>query len=119
MNKKALLDCGIDYYAGVRRFMKDTALYESMLAEFLNDQSFAQSAQALEEGNYKQLFEQSHALKGISGTLDMPRLYSASSQLTEYLRNNQSPDKGQAVIMFEAVRIAYECVKRGIEQAMA
>ena len=118
MNADALKEYGVDYCAGVRRFLDDSELYEEMLGEFLSDGSFMRLEQAVEAGEYLAAFEQAHALKGVSGNLDMTALYRTSSVLTEYLRYNDAPDAEKLRELFESTKTAYERVVEGIRSEM-
>lgn len=117
MDRRVLEENGIDYAAGVRRFLEDRELYEEMLTAFLSDDSFAKASGAFEKKDYPALFEQTHALKGASGNLDMPQLYRASCELTELLRHNSAPEAGRVSELFEKMRAAYIRVINGIRAA--
>ena len=107
MDRTILDENGIDYTAGLRRFMEDRELYEEMLTAFLSDDSFSKALAAFDRKDYAALFEQAHALKGASGNLDMPQLYRAASELTEFLRRNREPDPAQAAALFKKMQSAY------------
>lgn len=117
MNREILEKSGIDYTAGVKRFMDDSELYERVLTAFLSDDSFSNASQAFSRGDNKALFEQTHALKGVCGNLDMTALYRASGELAEYLRHNESPDKAVVGALFERLRSAYCQAADGIRAA--
>lgn len=119
MNRKILEENGVDYAAGVRRFMEDRELYEEMLTAFLSDGCCSKAAEAFDKRDYTALFEQAHTLKGASGNLDMPQLYCASSELTEFLRHNSAPDEYKLSELFDKVRAEYARVVNGIRAACA
>ncbi len=100
----------IDCEAGVKRFLGDRLLYEEMLSSFLMDESFPRSDEAFERNDYAALFEQSHALKGVAGNLDMPKLYRAASEMAEYLRHCDAPDQNEVSTLFAKMRSAYQQV---------
>ncbi len=117
MNRTILEENGIDYAAGLRRFMEDQALYEEMLTAFLSDDSFSKAREAFRRGDYKALFEQAHALKGASGNLDMRELYCASGELTEFLRRSPNPEAAQASALFDGMQSAYNRTTHAIRAA--
>lgn len=117
MNKADLLNSGIDYEAGVKRFMNDHELYEGMLTAFLFDDTFSKVSEAYKAHDYVALFAQSHTLKGVSGNLDMTVLYHMASELTEYLRNNGAPEESVVTALFDKLQSAYYQVTGGIRSA--
>lgn len=117
MNKEILKAHGVDYDAGVRRFMGDEPLYEEMLIAFLADECAANAESALKKQDYKALFEQVHALKGVAGNLDMTELYRAASELTNVLRKEELPGSDAIAAMCETMLAAYRRVMAGIQAA--
>lgn len=117
MNREILEESGIDYAAGLRRFLEDQDLYEKMLTAFLSDDSFSKASDAFRDRDYAALFEQTHALKGVSGNLDMPELYHGSGELTEYLRHNNTPEENTVSVLFDKISKAYQRVIAGIHAA--
>lgn len=108
---------GIDYQAGVKRFMDDSRFYEHMLNEFLKDDNLEKAAEAFALRDYRQLFERAHALKGVSGTLDMTELFHSAGMLTEYLRGGAVPDEQKVAAMYAAMQAAYRKAAAGITAA--
>ncbi len=117
MKKDILNQNGINYDAGVHRLMGDSAMYEEMLAEFLKDDCYNNINSAYDAKDYKALFEQTYALKGVAGSLDMTMLFKAVGELTESVRNYNDPDKDKLPAQMEAVRAAYKQVVQGIIDA--
>ena len=117
MDRTILEENGIDYTAGLRRFMEDRELYEEMLTAFLSDDSFSKALEAFGREDYTALFEQAHALKGASGNLDMPQLYRASSELTEFLRHCREPEAAQVTALFDKMQSAYRQVIHAVRTA--
>jgi HPt (histidine-containing phosphotransfer) domain-containing protein len=116
MDKVALKQYGINYDAGVARFMGDAPMYEELLREFPADMPLSGLRQAFEENDYEALFQISHAMKGVTGNLDMDRLFPATSALTEYLRGTKTPDPGQVAALYEKVCTEYDRVCEGIRK---
>lgn len=107
----------INYDMGVQRFLQDNTLYEEMLTSFLSDDCYKKAYESYKAHDMKVLFEQTHALKGVAGNLDMTTLYHTSSDLTEYLRHNENPDFKRVDTLFFAMEIAYQRVIEGITKA--
>lgn len=118
MDRKILEESGIDYSAGIRRFMGDVELYEELLTAFLADDCFSKIKQAFDGMDYKMLLEQAHSMKGASSNLDMSELYRASSELTEYLRNGEEPEASSVALLFDRTQSAYTQVVCGIKAAI-
>lgn len=77
---------GIDYEAGLRRFVGNVALYEKYLYRFPQEQEYFKMCQAMQEKDYTEAFKQAHALKGVTATLGLTELYREVSELVEALR---------------------------------
>ena len=116
MNKNILHASGNDYESGVRRFLDDAQLYEEMLLEFVDDNSFIGLKEAYNEKDCKKIFQKSHALKGVVGNLDMTDLYQATYELTELLRPGDV-DLSSVAPLYQKVEIAYQKVIDGIKKA--
>lgn len=90
MDENMLRAAGIDYDAALARFVGKRAIYEKYLAKFLEDEHARDAALAYEKGDLNEMLEQTHALKGVAGTLGMTRLYEVSSEIVRALRNNET-----------------------------
>lgn len=89
MNERILRSAGIDYDGALARFVGKCAIYEKYLAKFLEDEHAKDAAAAFEKGDYSEMLEQTHALKGVAGTLGMTALYEVSSDIVKDLRENK------------------------------
>lgn len=117
MKRDTLIAYGIDYDAGVRRFMGDSALYEEMLSVFLDDDTLDAAEAAFARGDYKAVFDAAHAMKGAAGNLDMTALYAGARRLTEYLRGNAAPVAAEVGAMLDGMRTEQQRVAAGIKAA--
>lgn len=117
MNTEILQRAGIDYKAGLNRFLDDKELYESVLTAFLTDTCLDRAQQAMDSGDRAELFASIHAVKGSSGNADMTRLYFASSELVACLRQKDETDEDIAEL-FGKFRDAYLCARNGIRDAL-
>ena len=95
MNESVLRQAGIDYDAAVARFVGKQAIYEKYLTKFLDDTHATDAAVAYEAKDYEEMLEQTHALKGVAGTLGMTDLYEVSAQIVNDLRSDKYDALGE------------------------
>ena len=117
MDSEVLKNAGIDFERGVARFLGDRRLYESILVNFLSDNTFAQAKEALKNENYINLYECVHMLKGVAGNTDMTKLYCSTGALCDYLRKRDNIDSYMIIPLFREVEEAYYSVILGIVTA--
>ncbi|MDD3337018.1 MAG: Hpt domain-containing protein [Eubacteriales bacterium] len=117
MNIAVLKKAGIDYEAGLRRFLDDSDLYETVLTAFLQDQSLEKAEVAYAAGDNDALFEIAHELKGSCGNTDMTVVYKAACELTEKLRHNRAISKSELADTYQAFKSAYLAARNGIALA--
>lgn len=117
MNQEILVASGINYASGVARFLGDSQLYERLLIAFEKDHSFTQAKAAFEQHDYETLLQCVHALKGVTGNMDMTELYRISGALTELLRTNEHPSEKAVCTAFSDLERAYVTVMSGIAAA--
>ena len=117
-NVELLRQAGVDYPAGVARFMGDTALYETVLSAFLRDKTLETAQSAYRSGDQKALFDCAHEVKGSSGNTDMTALYAASCALVELLRGGGPADGGAVGVAFDRFQAAYTAARRGVRSAL-
>lgn len=117
MNIKYLTDAGIDYKAGVERFLDDPELYEAILNAFLNDDLLSRAEAAYESGDRNALRLVIHEAKGSSGNAGFLNIYAAASELSALLRGgNYTDDELRAGFRrFESV---YSTVYSGVSAAL-
>lgn len=89
MDKQKLLEAGIDFEGAIARFAGNEALYEKYLKRFETDTHCADAMKALEEKNYDEVLAQTHAMKGMVGTLGMNHLFEACQKVVDAVRANQ------------------------------
>ena len=112
MNAARLRAAGIDYDAGVKRFLGDTDLYELVLQTFLQDTTLERAEAAFSDKQRDALFACVHELKGSSGNADMTVLYHATCALVELLRAGASTDE-EIAESFQQFQTAYLSAKAG------
>ena len=106
-------------YEDVLGRLQNDALIRKFTLKFLEDQSYLQLKQALENKNYEDAFRSAHTLKGVSQNLSFDRLYEVSNELTELLRDRTGEQPGISEAM-EKVTEVYEMmieeIKKGLLQ---
>lgn len=88
MDQEKLMELGINYDAGLRRFAGKASIYEKYLKQFIEDPNFSKLKDEMQKEAYEEAFKTAHALKGVIGTLSIERLFSIVSELVEALRGN-------------------------------
>ena len=56
----------------------------------MDDSNFLQLEKEMQDGAYADAFETAHALKGVTGTLSIEKLYDIFCELVEALRGNDT-----------------------------
>ena len=117
MNADVLKASGIDYDAGLARFVNDQELYETVLQAFLHEDCLQRAETAYAANDNQALFKVAHEVKGCSGNADMKRLYVASCRLVELVRHMEGSQEeiDQAYTVFVK---AYNEAVEGIRKAM-
>lgn len=86
MDKETLILANVDYENGKNRFAGNEALYHKYLLKFKEDKHFANAKKAYQTGDYEQLLKETHALKGVAGTLGLLDIYHASADIVTAIR---------------------------------
>lgn len=86
MQKKVLLEAGINVDDALRRLMNNETLLVRVLLRFTNDTNFAALQKAVAEDRVQDAFVAAHTLKGVAGNLSIEPVYLLSSDITEALR---------------------------------
>lgn len=88
-------------------------LVEKFAVKFLNDSSFQDLENGLNEKDMEKAFRAAHTLKGICLNLGFKELYEVSAALTEKLRGRES---GEYESDFSAVK---ECYQKSVDAIRA
>ena len=99
-------------YEEVLGRLQSEALIRRFTLKFLEDQSYLQLKQALENKNYEDAFRSAHTLKGVCQNLSFDRLYEVSNELTELLRDRTGEKPG----IPEPIEKVTEVYERMIEE---
>lgn len=79
-------------YQDAKIRLRSDRLIDKFLKKFLDDPSFSQFMQAVDEQNAKDAFMALHTLKGICQNLGMGALYECSNELCELFRSGWSDE---------------------------
>lgn len=93
---------------GLSRCMNNEAFYLRLVNMALGDASFDRLEKAVESGNISDIFEASHALKGMLGNLALSPIVDAVSEMTELARGGAEADYAA---LWEKVRADRELLK--------
>lgn len=86
MDKEQLIRANVDYENGKNRFAGNEALYEKYLLKFKDDPHFDGAIEAFLAKDYEKLLKETHALKGVAGTLGIVTVYQVSSDIVSAIR---------------------------------
>ncbi|MBR1863261.1 MAG: histidine kinase [Ruminococcus sp.] len=78
--------CGVGYSDGVKKFMDEAELYEKLLVDFLTDNTFEESRADMAAGDLGAAQKAVHAMKSVTGTLCMYKLYRYCARVVDELR---------------------------------
>ena len=105
-------------YKDVLGRLQSEALIRRFTLKFLEDQSYLQLKQALENKNFEDAFRGAHTLKGVCQNLSFDRLYEVSNELTELLRDRTGAQPGISKAM-EKVTEVYERMIEEIKKGLS
>lgn len=115
MNREKIVAAGIDYDMGLRRFAGKVELYEKYLLQFLQEPNFEQLRSEMNAEEYENAFRTAHALKGVTGTLSLDKLYKALCELVEALRAGKGEE---AKVLMVTADKEYEDTVKILRDAM-
>lgn len=101
-----------DYDDVMRRLGSET-LVRKFVLKFLDDTSFRELKEGLENQDAELAFRSAHTLKGVCMNLGFTKLFEVSSALTEELRDREI--KENSIEMFEAVEREYNRIIEAIK----
>lgn len=103
---------GADYNDVMNRLGSE-ALVKRFAVKFLQDRSYQELAEAMQEQDAERAFRAVHTLKGVCANLGFKKLQEVSSELTEKLRGRELEESEP---LYEAVKIQYDRVIGAITQ---
>ena len=114
--KRRLSMAGIQTDEALEWLMGSEALLERLLKKFLEDPSFQELSDALEEGRQTEAFRAAHTLKGVCGNLSMSTLGELVSRQVELLRDGK--DWSGARALQPEIAEAYQQLREVICQTL-
>ena len=105
MNLKECYEAMDSDYDDVMRRLGSETLVRKFVLKFLDDTSFRELKEGLENQDAELAFRSAHTLKGVCMNLGFTKLFEVSSALTEELRDKEI--KENSTEMFEAVEREY------------
>ena len=112
MTIESLKNFGANVEAGVTRCMNNESFYLKMVQKILEDTSFERLKNEVADGMDTEAFETAHALKGVTGNLELTPVYDMVCQITELLRGGLDPaDKSELVSLVDGVILKMEELK--------
>ncbi|AVQ18445.1 Hpt domain-containing protein [Fusobacterium mortiferum] len=83
---KNVIDIDID--GSLARFGNMESFYIKFLKKFIDDKSFINLKEALENNNIDKIGEEAHTLKGVAGNLGLNKVYQYSVELMRLAKEN-------------------------------
>ncbi len=118
IKKDILLEAGIDYEAGLTRFMNDEELYCTVLTAFIEEDACERATAAYKVKNMRGLLEAAHDAKGICGNVGLNGAYEKASALVLLLRGNIYTDD-ELTQSFSDFARAYGDAQNAIKAALS
>lgn len=78
---------------------------ERFSMKFLNDQSYSQLMDAIDQGDFENAFRAAHTLKGVCANLGFTKLQEIAAELTEAMRGGTKPENTELI---EQTKAEYE-----------
>ena len=89
---RKLTDYGVDMNTTLDRFLDDKEFYIECIEAFLEETTFDDLENAIEEKDYTQAFAHAHNLKGVLSNLGLKPILEPTSILVEKLRDQEYDD---------------------------
>lgn len=107
---------GADFDGAVKRMCGKESMLAKFAKKFPADPTYQGLVSAFESGDIPSAFRMAHTLKGLCLNLGLDKLQKSSSELTEALRNTESPAPNAAEL-YEIVKRDYEATINAINSA--
>ncbi len=112
MDRDALTECGISYDEGVEKFLGEQELYDELLVNFLTDNTFEEAKSYVDSDDYEGVLRAIHAMKSVTGTLCMNKLYRKCCQVVDAVRAKEFDRMKSA---FDEAYGMYKAIFKAIE----
>lgn len=90
--RKQMEENGADVETALKRFLGKEELYIKFIKKFRDNNNLESLHENYENGNYEEVFENAHSLKGVAGNLGLDPIYDVSSKMCDLLRGKQSAE---------------------------
>lgn len=101
-------------FAQVEQRLPSVSLVKRFITKFLDDSSFHELCQAIQEGQRDRAFRAAHTLRGVCANLGFDRLGTSAGQLTELLRPESDGIPDGAAVILNTVKHDYELTVNAI-----
>ena len=98
---------GGDYDQARKRLFSDQAV-ERFITKFLDDRSYSQLCQAMQNGQRKEAFLAAQTLESVSANLSFGKLFTSTRQLAKLLRSEADTISQEAALVMETVKEDYQ-----------
>ena len=95
-------------FTQVEKRLPSVNLVERFITKFLEDGSFSDLCQAVQDEQQDEAFRAAHTLKGVSANLGFDRLCGSAGRLTELLRPETDRIPEGCALLLEEVKQDYE-----------
>ncbi len=117
MKREVLQNAGIDYQAGLERFLDDEELYQAVLEVFADDDVVARARIAYDKRDPKALLSAVHEAKGASGNAGMSRVYQITAALVSLLRTESYTEDALSA-HYREFETAYLSAQAAVREAL-
>lgn len=94
-------------FSQVEQRLRSVSLIRRFITKFLDDSSFSELCQAMQEEQRDKAFRAAHTLKGVCANLGFDRLGASAGQLTELLRPERDGIPEGAALLWNTVKDDY------------
>lgn len=112
MDRDILTKSGVEYDEGIEKFLGEKELYDELLVNFLTDNTFDEAKSCVEREDYEGVLRTIHAMKSVTGTLCMNKLYRKCCQVVDSVR---AKDFARVKPAFDEAYGMYETIFKAIE----
>lgn len=111
--KEKLLNAGVNYDAGVKRFMNKEQIYLKFLKRIEEDENMRTLRQKIDEKDAEGAFAAAHTLKGVCANLSLDGMNAVVNPMVEILRGGSFDNVEE---MMEEVENVYSGIVKAIRE---
>ena len=117
INAERLNRAGIDYAAGMRRFLDDAELYEAVLTAFAREDILERAEAAFQAGDHGALLRVAHEAKGACGNAGLDNVSAEAGALVSLLRSGAYAEN-ELIEHYKRFARAYTAAQDGVRAAL-